>query len=138
MRGVTLNFNWSRTSDYGQPLVINYAVPSSAWTPFQITNPLDGTPVTVYNLQPAYFGLTPVLYQTNAPRSLRHDTYTGFETSAIARLPHGAFVVGGRTIEKQTDTACDINTNSSDLNHFSVSRQACSRLVQSGGVVAFQ
>ena len=27
---------------------------------------------------------------------------------------------------------------SGDLNHLSVSRQACSRLVQSGGVVAFQ
>ncbi len=111
-RGVTLNFNWYRTSDYEQPLVVNYAVPFSAWTPFQIANPLDGSPLTVYNLQPAYFGLTPVLYQTNAPRSLRHDTYTGFETSILARLPHGAFVVGGWTIEKQTDTACDINTNS--------------------------
>ncbi len=111
-RGVTLNFNWNRTSDYEQPMVINYAVPSSAWTPAQITNPLDGTPVTVYNLQPNYFGLAPVLYQTNAPRSLRHDTYTGFETSVTARLPHGAFVVAGWSIEKQTDTACDINTNS--------------------------
>jgi hypothetical protein len=112
MRGVTLNFNWNRTSDYEQPLVINYAVPSSAWTPTQIANPLDGTPITVYNLQPAYFGLTPVLYQTNAPQSLRHNTYTGFETSSTARLPHGAFIFAGWTIEKQTDTACDINTNS--------------------------
>jgi hypothetical protein len=112
MRGVTLNFNWNRTSDYEQPLVINYAAPSSAWTPFQITNPLDGTPITVYNLQPAYFGLPPVLYQTNAPRSLRHNTYSGFETSGTARLPHGAFIFAGWTIEKQTDTACDINTNS--------------------------
>ncbi|PWU05124.1 MAG: hypothetical protein C5B51_15395 [Terriglobia bacterium] len=113
MRGVTLNFNWNRTSDYEQPLVLNYAVPFSGWTPYQIANPLDGTPITVYNLQPAYFGLTPVLYQTNAPRSLRHNTYNGFETSGVARLPHRAFIFAGWTIEKQTDTACDINTNSS-------------------------
>jgi len=112
-QGLTLNFNWNRTSDYQQPLVINYAVPQSAYTPFQITNPLNGTPITVYNLQPAYFGLVPQLYETNAPQSLRRNIYQGFEVSISGRLPHGAFVFGGWTIENQTDVACDVTTNSS-------------------------
>jgi hypothetical protein len=110
-RGVTLNFSWNRTSDYQQPLVLNSAVPFSAYSPFQITNPLDGTPLTVYNLQPAYSGLTPVLHMTNAPQSLRKNTYTGFETSVSARLAHGMFVFGGWTLERQVDTACDMTTN---------------------------
>jgi hypothetical protein len=38
------------------------------WTPVQITNPLDGSPLTVFNLQPAFFGLTPQIYQTNGRR----------------------------------------------------------------------
>jgi hypothetical protein len=110
-RGVTLNFSWNRTSDYQQPLVLNYAVPFSAYTPFQISNPLDGTPLTVFNLQTAYSGLTPVLHMTNAPQSLRKNTYTGFETSVSARLAHGMFVFGGWTLERQVDTACDMTTN---------------------------
>ncbi len=113
MRGVTLNFNWNRTSDYQQIYVQNSAVPFSAYTPFQITNPLDGTPLTVYNLQPAYFGLVPVLHQTNAPQSLRANSYNGFETSVNARLRHGIFVAAGWTMEKQTDKDCDMNANPS-------------------------
>ncbi|HYL93596.1 MAG TPA: TonB-dependent receptor [Alphaproteobacteria bacterium] len=110
-RGVTLNFNWNHTSDYQQALNINYAVPASAWTPFQITNPLDGTPITVFNLAPSYFGLTPALHQTNAPQSLRLSYYTGFETSVSARLPRGAFIFGGWTIEHGVDRGCDLNPN---------------------------
>jgi len=115
-RGVTLNFNWYRTADYQQILTMNNAVPGSAWTPIQITNPLDGTPITLYNLQPAYFGLTPQLYQTNSRQSTRSNTYTGFETSVVARLPRGAFVFGGWTMERTLDKACDQNANSLNLN----------------------
>lgn len=111
MKGVTLNFGWNRTSDYQQILVLNSAVPFSAWTPASITNPLDGSAITVFNLQPAYFGLVPQLHQTNAPQSLRANSYNGFETSVNARLRHGIFVAAGWTLEKQTDTACDMNTN---------------------------
>ena len=110
-RGLTLNFNWIRVSDYQQTLVTNYAVPPSAWTPFSITNPLNNTPITVYNLQPAYFGLTPALHQTNAPQSLASNSYTGFETSLTGHLPHGIFAVFGWTLEKQTDKTCDEPAN---------------------------
>jgi Carboxypeptidase regulatory-like domain len=109
--GVTVNFGWNRISDYQQVLVLNSAVPSSAWTPVQITNPLDGTPITVYNLQPQYFGLVPVLHQTNAPQSLRANSYNGFEATSTARLKHGIFISGGWTREKQTDRACDMTTS---------------------------
>jgi hypothetical protein len=111
IRGVTLNFGWNRTSDYQQILDVNYAVPLSAWTPTTIYNPLDGTPITVYNLQKSSFGLVPALHQTNAPQSLRANSYNGFETSATARIRHGIFIVGGWTMEKQTDRACDMSAN---------------------------
>ena len=116
MRGVTLNFNCNRRADYQQVLTLNNAVPLSAWTPFQITNPLDNTPLTVYNLQPAYFGLKPQVYQTNGRQSNRFNTYNGFETSVTARLPHGAFVFGGWTIERQVDRDCDMTAGSNLLN----------------------
>ncbi len=116
MRGVTLNFNWNRRADYQQILTLNNAVPFSAWTPFQIMNPLDGTPITVFNLQPAFFGLKPQVYQTNGRQSTRSNTYNGFETSVTARLPRGAFLFAGWTIERQIDRDCDMTAGSNLLN----------------------
>jgi hypothetical protein len=115
-RGVALSFNWNHRADYQQLQTLNNAVPSSAWTPTQIVNPLDGTPITIFNLQSQYSSLTPVVYQTNAPRSLRSNTYNGFETSGTARLPRGIIVFGGWTIERQVDTACDESAGSNLLN----------------------
>ena len=109
--GLTLNFNWNRRSNYQQTLTLNYAVPPSAWTPVQIANPLDGTPVTMYNLDKSFVGLKPVVYQTNTPQSLRANTYTGFETSVQGRLPHGAFIFAGWTIERELSRACDETVN---------------------------
>ena len=106
-QGLTLNFNWVRRDDYQQEQILNLAVPSSAWTPLTITNPLDGTPITMYNLDPSFVGRTSVLYQTNAPRSLRRNSYNGFETSVTGRLPRGAFVFAGWTIDRVVDTSCD-------------------------------
>ncbi len=110
-RGVTMNFIWFHGANYQAIHVDNYAVPSSAWTPFTIYNPLDGTPITVFNLQPAYFSLTPNLRQTNAPQSLRSNVYNGYESSVNARLPHGALVLAGWTIDRTRDRGCDMNTD---------------------------
>jgi hypothetical protein len=115
-RGVTLNFNWNRRSDYQQVVTLNNAVPASAWTPYQIVNPLDGTPITVFNLQPAYFGLPPQVSQVNSRQSTRSNTYNGFETSVTARLPRGAFLFGGWTIERQLDRDCDMTAGTNLLN----------------------
>ena len=106
-KGLTLNFNWVRRDDYQQEQILNLAVPSSAWTAFTITNPLDGTPITMYNLDPFFVGQPSVLYQTNAPRSLRRNSYNGFETSVTGRLPRGAFVFAGWTIDHELSRQCD-------------------------------
>jgi hypothetical protein len=107
-RGVTLNFNWYRRSDYQQTQVLNYAIPPSAWSEFDAINPLDGSALPIFNLLPQYklASTTPVLYQTNAARSLMKNVYTGYETSVVARLPHGAFVIGGWTVERELDRSC--------------------------------
>lgn len=63
LRGVNINAGWTKTANY-QPALVLTAVPFSAYTPAQILNPLDGSPITVYNLPPAVFGLPPRLHQT--------------------------------------------------------------------------
>ncbi len=86
INGLTLNFNWVRRDGYQTALTLNRAVPASAWSPSTITNPLDGSPITIYNLDKSFVGLTSQLYQTNAPRSLRANSYGGFETAVQGRL----------------------------------------------------
>jgi hypothetical protein len=118
LSGLTLNFNWYHRSDYQQALVTNSAVPTTpaAWTPVTVQNPLNGSPITLYNLKSAYVGLPPVINKTNAPRSLRANSYTGYETSINGHLPHGAFVTFGWTSERQVDTDCDQTVTNSLLN----------------------
>jgi hypothetical protein len=114
--GLSVRFTWVRRDAYQQELITNQTVPSSAWTPFTITNPLDGTPITMYNLTPSFAGLTPVLYQTNAPRSLRANSYNGFETTVSGRLPHGGFIVAGWTIDRELSRQCDETAGGNLLN----------------------
>jgi len=114
--GLSVRFTWVRRDAYQQELVANQTVPSSAWTPFTIANPLDGTPITMYNLTPSFAGLTPVLYQTNAPRSLRANSYNGFETTVSGRLPHGGFIVAGWTIDRELSRQCDETAGGNLLN----------------------
>ena len=115
LSGVTLNFNWMRRDDYQQELVRNLTVPGSAWSPFNITNPLDGTPITIFNLNPSYGGLTPVLLQTNGQRSLRANSYNGFETSVSGRLPRGAFLIASWTIDHELSRQCDETAGTGNL-----------------------
>jgi Carboxypeptidase regulatory-like domain len=112
-KGVTLNFNWNRRSNFQATLLTNSAIPGSAWTQVNAMNPLTGGTVPIFNEAAAYVsGVSPVLYQTNAPRSLVKNIYTGYETSVVARLPRGAFLIGGWTIDRQLDRSCAASAGS--------------------------
>ncbi len=107
-RGVTLNVAWYRRSSYQQPFLVNEnGVAPSAWTPFSMVNPLNGTPITVFNLTSALTALPAAgLLETNAPQSLTRNVYTGYETSVVARLSHGIFATAGWTMDRQLDRSC--------------------------------
>lgn len=117
-RGVTANFNWNRRLEYQEEFLLNSAVPetSAAWTPATIYNPLNGAPITVFNLNPSYVGLTPVLHQTNAPRSLANNVYNGFETTVSGRLPHKISVYFGWSLDNEWDRSCEMNANANEIN----------------------
>jgi hypothetical protein len=110
-KGITLNVAWYRRAAYQQFFLVNEnGVPASAWTPFNIVNPLNGTPITVFNLSPALTAL-PVasLLETNAPQSLTRNVYTGYEVSVVGRMPHGIFFTAGWTVDRQLDRSCAEN-----------------------------
>jgi hypothetical protein len=110
-RGVTLNVSWYRRSSYQQFFLVNEnGLPASSWTPFNIVNPLDGTPITLFNLNPSITALPAAsLYQTNAPQSLTRNVYTGWESSVVARMPRSMFVTFGWTMDRQLDRSCAEN-----------------------------
>ncbi|HWE49266.1 MAG TPA: carboxypeptidase regulatory-like domain-containing protein [Bryobacteraceae bacterium] len=113
-KGVTLNANWYRRSNYQSVLLLNEAVGNSGWTQTSIINPLDGSTMPIFNLNNAI--PTPLLYQTNSPQSLVNNVYTGYEASVFARLPRGAFVNFGYTIDRQLDRSCAETYGTNKLN----------------------
>jgi hypothetical protein len=87
---------------------VNAAVPASAYTPVQITNPLTNQPLTVYNQNPATRGLVSNVL-TTVP-ALK-QTYNGVEVQVNTRLSK-ATVMGGFTIGRDYG-----DQDSGDLNN---------------------
>jgi hypothetical protein len=98
-----------RISDqYG---VRNQLVPSTAYTPVTITNPLDGSALTVYNQDPATRGLQDLLL-TN--QDVLWSKYDGFEMKFEKRFANGGAILGGFTVGK---TWGNVRGSSTDLNN---------------------
>jgi hypothetical protein len=111
---LTMGFTWFRRTAYNQIFIQNRAVdPVKDWTPFNIVNPLDGSQITAYNLNSNAFGRPTDFYQTNDNQDRRRNTYTGYETNAVARLPHGGHLIAAWTIDRITDITCSAPIGSS-------------------------
>ena len=77
---------------YGQR---NTAVPPSAYSPVTITDPLTGTPLTVYNQSAATRGLVALLVSNYDELNSQYD---GLEIKLDKRFANSATVFGGVTI----------------------------------------
>jgi hypothetical protein len=100
---------------------VNAAVPPSAYTPVTITNPLDGSPLTVYNQTTATRGLVRNVV-TTLPNLLQ--TYNGVEVQVNTRLQN-ATVFGGVTIGRDRG-----DLDSGDLNNPNV-------LINNNGAIGY-
>lgn len=68
----------------------------------------QGEVLTIYNLNPARRGVYGEIVDRNGSNN---SLYDGVETSFTARLPNGASVYGGWTIERSVGKYCDNNDN---------------------------
>lgn len=103
--GVTLTY--FHRSFYNLLGTANVAVPAQGYTPFTITNPLTGQPLTIYNQSPATSGMVARVID-NYPGI--HKAYNGFEVVLNKRFSGQFALLGGFTVGAKKGT---VNTNRS-------------------------
>jgi len=110
--GTAISFNWFRRQLYDTAFTRNRAVdPTNDWTTTSIVNPLNGEPITVFQINQNKNGITPDLYLSNMTDTrLRQNTFSGFEVNMNARLPRRILVFGGWGMERIVDVDCTMNT----------------------------
>ena len=92
---------------------INRAISQSDFTPVTITNPLDSTPLTIYNQSKATVGVANNL-RTNLPHLSR--SYNGFEVKFDKRFAKG-MLLGGFTVGKtKGNSAANLNDPNTQIN----------------------
>lgn len=102
--GIALGGGWFRRSNKNPFVTINTLRQLSDYTPVTIVNPLDGAPITVYNLNSSSLVSQVANLDTN---DTKHTTvYSGYEVSFRARLAAGTQLFGGWTLERTVDVNC--------------------------------
>ena len=91
--GVTVSYLHRRYGDIYT--TVNAALSPSDYTPVTITNPLDGTPFTVYNQNPATASLVNNVFKTSPDI---YTLYNGFEVNFDKRMGNNFMLFGALTI----------------------------------------
>ena len=109
-RGLSVSGSWFRRSTKNQRRTDNLRVTSADYFPVNIINPLDGTPLTVYNLDPSKRGQLDQIDLNSTDSDKRSRVYNGFEIGMNGRL-HGAQFFGGWTFDRLISAQCDAIDN---------------------------
>ena len=100
--------------DRSQPfLPDNILVSPADYTAVALTSPLDGSPLTLYNLNPSKLGLVDIVDRN--PKGYT-QWYNGFETVFQVRTPGNGKLFGGLTTDRTVLRNCSIDDP--NLNRF--------------------
>jgi hypothetical protein len=106
--GVSVTAAWYKRDTRDVEQQVNLLVSPSDYTAFTVPSPLNGEPVTIYNLNRSKQGQVDLLDFT-ADYEVARTNYTGFEVSFAARLPKGGNVFGGWSTDRSVAVACGSN-----------------------------
>ncbi|MGC4081893.1 MAG: TonB-dependent receptor [Vicinamibacterales bacterium] len=117
---------------YKLPLRDNLLRSRADYTPVTIYSPIDGAPITVYNL--AASKVTQVQELDTTASSDRKQLFTGYEFTMNSRLPGGATIFGGTSIDRNLTVQCDEpdNPNLDSVLRSARDRRPLSSAVQAG------
>ena len=103
-RGVSVSFGYFRRGYHRLIWSENLAAGPQDYTPIVITNPIDGTPLTIYNLNPAKLGAINIVDKNSSTNS---RVYNGIEVTYNARLRR-ATLFGGINSGRQISNNCQV------------------------------
>ena len=108
-RGISVTAGWYRREYFNLRRRFNTGVSPSDFTPFTLYSPIDGSPITYYNVSAAKASQLAVnLQDQNSPD--RTMKYNGFEYNFTARLGK-VNLFGGGMIERMLTNTCDDGWN---------------------------
>src|SRR3954462_14481473 len=94
---------WERNNVLRPGTYSNGSVNNAAYRPVTIFSPIDGTPITMYDVLPA-FATSVQNVDTNDPNV--KQAYNALEFNFNARLPHGARLFGGSATDRTVTNTC--------------------------------
>jgi hypothetical protein len=110
LRGTSVSAGWYHREYFNLRRRFNTGVTLNDFTPFTVYSPIDGSPITYYNVSAAKASqLVTNLVDQNAPD--RTMKYNGFEYNFNARLPKGITLFGGGMSERMLTNTCDDGWN---------------------------
>jgi len=124
MPGFQVNAGWFHRTFHNLPRQTNTLQNFSDYTLVNVVSPLDGSLIPMYNVSAAK------LTQINnvvATDDSQKEWYNGYEISFSARLPHGASLFGGTTIERMLWTLCNEQSNPNNLLYWEIIKRSCRR-----------
>jgi hypothetical protein len=106
LRGTSVSAGWYHREYFNLRRRFNTGVTLNDWTPFTVYSPIDGTPITYYNVVASKASqLVTNLVDQNAPD--RTMKYNGFEYNFNVRLQRGISLFGGGMSERMVANVCD-------------------------------
>ncbi len=101
---VSVSAGWYYSRNYNAQRSKNLLRSLSDYVPFTTTNPLDNTPITIYNLNPLKQGNVDIVdVNSNIDRRI----YNGYDLGIEARRGNGGRVLVGWSVERIREVSCD-------------------------------
>jgi hypothetical protein len=104
--GISVTAAWYRRNTYNMTKTTPTQFTASDYTILNVANPLDGSIIPLYNLNPAKNGLLDRVDTNSTDSNLRRLTYNGFEIGTSGRF-RGASFFGGWTFDRRVLVHCD-------------------------------
>jgi Carboxypeptidase regulatory-like domain len=113
---VSVSGAWFYGNFHNLTSTMNRNLSAADYTPVQIFNPQDGTPITIYNISAAAQGRATDNFTFVDPD--RRDVFSSYEFQARARAGAGVLIFGGVSIERELLKNCTIAQTDPNLNRF--------------------
>jgi hypothetical protein len=102
--GISVTAGWYYNRNYNAQRSRNMLRSLSDYVPFTTTSPLDGAPITIFNLDRSKLGIVDIV---DVNSDINRRMYSGYDLSIQARRGNGGMVLVGWAMERIREVSCD-------------------------------